>query len=248
MRISQDGNFFCQTITDGACDLKDPFLLQAIADMRPLVVLDTAIRFQSGDENSSTEQSQGLGASVFNLMNHGAASVVCMHHRAKGAALEELSLENALRGSGDFGAMSDCVWAIEHARMSGKGKPDEKSGYVKESQTLTRLYMECVKPRDMEPADPFVIQGRPYIDQYGDFRLVTLREPTDATAGKNGDGKDEKIIELFKTQRSISYGRIAKSLGVGQDRIIRVAKEFGWKQIEGIWQENPETILPLDVP
>ncbi|HEV2715246.1 MAG TPA: hypothetical protein VGU64_08260, partial [Terriglobales bacterium] len=86
----------------------------------------------------------------------------CMHHRKKNALQEETSLENALRGSGDFGAMSDCVWAVEHARKRKGKKWDEE--YMAESKQLTRLFLECVKPRDMEPADPFTIQGRPHIN------------------------------------------------------------------------------------
>src|ERR1700752_233680 len=191
MRISMDGNFFCQTVKDGAIDLADPFLVEAVRDMRPVVILDTAIRFLKGDEQSSAEIAQGFGARMFNLINHGAQPIIFMQHRSKGSKREALSLENALRGTTDFGAMADCVWAIEHAKPpeNYKGDPD---AYLKESQLRTRLYLECVKPRDMEPADPFVIQGRPFIDDAGDFVVLTDREDEPAIP----DDKDNGIRKM----------------------------------------------------
>lgn len=239
MRISMDGSFFCQTVRDGAIDLNDPFLLEAVGDMRPTVILDTAIRFQSGDENSSTEQAQGLGARLFNLINHGAASVICMHHRSKAAGSEDMTLENTLRGSGDFGAMSDCVWGVEHAKLNGKAKPEEKAAYVKESQLLTRLYLECVKPRDMEPADPFVIQGRPYIDNFGDFRVLSERE--EPVAGD--DGKDAEILKAIENDDTISIKGICRKLDVGPDRVYRVTKENELSRVDGKWAK-PAAVLP----
>jgi RecA-family ATPase len=100
MRISMDGGFFCQTIKDGACDLEDPLLLQAVKDTQGVLILDTAIRFQHGDEQSSTEQAQGLGAKMFKLIAAGAPAVICMHHRSKDRKDKEPSLENTLRGTG----------------------------------------------------------------------------------------------------------------------------------------------------
>jgi len=133
--------------------------------MRPVVILDTAIRFQEGDEQSSTQQAQGLGAKLFDYQG-GAPLVIGMHHRKKDIGDTTPTLENTLRGTGDFGAMADCVWCVEHSRRKSGRNYDEE--YQEESKLLTRLTLTCVKPRDMEPADPFTIQGRPYIDQKGD--------------------------------------------------------------------------------
>lgn len=229
MRIPQDGGFFCQTVRDGACDLNEPFLLQALADMKPIIVLDTAIRFAPGEENSSTETAQGLGARLFNLINHGAQGVICMHHRSKGSANQELSLENALRGSGDFGAMADCVWAVEHA------KKEASTTYLKESQTLTRLWVECVKPRDMEPADPFVIQGRPFIDTVGDFRLISDREEEPQNETRDDASHKSKIRTLVEKQPEIGIRKIAGTLGIGTGHAQRLVAELGIKKVENKW-------------
>ena len=116
MKIGMSGGFFCQTVRDGACNLEDPLLFQAIKDTHPVLILDTAIRFQAGDEQSSSQQAQGLGAKMFKLIAGGAQAVICMHHRSKDRKDKDPTLENTLRGTTDFGAMADCVWCVEHSR------------------------------------------------------------------------------------------------------------------------------------
>src|SRR5207244_4368521 len=136
---------------------------------------------------------------------------IFMQHRSKGSKKEALSLENALRGTTDFGAMADCVWAIEHARAPENYKGD-KEAYTKESENLTRLYLECVKPRDMDPADPFVIQGRPHIDTHGDF--VVLDTHAEEPANLSED-KEKKLIWLIENDPAIGLGKIGRELGIG---------------------------------
>lgn len=242
MRISMDGGFFCQTIRDGACNLEDPLLLQAIHMTRAAVILDTAIRFQHGDEQSSTQQAQGLGAKLFRLIREGAAVVICMHHRKKDVQDTEPDLENTLRGTGDFGAMADCVWCVEHAKQKS-GKPDGKKDYLAESKQLTRLQLTCVKPRDMEPADPFIIQGRPYIDQRGDFAVLDSHrdDQQPAAPSHDTDGDDSRVIDIVKAQPAIGQLAIRRQTGFGTDRINRILKAQGWAKSNGIWQQP---ILP----
>lgn len=238
MRLPMDGRFFCQTIRDGACDLRNnSLLLAAIEDMRPVVVLDTAIRFQTGEENSSTDQAQGLGASIMNLIRHGAGAVICMHHRKKDAGNEDLSLENALRGSGDFGAMADCVWAVENARRKVKNAWD--AAYAAESKQLTRLYLECVKPRDMEPVDPFVIQGRPCIDQKGDFVVLATGTESESEPPQPKDG-DSKVVEFIKANPQAGIRQIMRVTGYGHEKVKRIAEAAHFTQVNGQWQKQPE--------
>jgi len=242
MRLPMDGQFFCQTIRDGAVNLSDPLLMQAIVMMHPVVILDTAIRFQQGDENSSTDQAQGLGAQIFKLITGGAQAVICMHHRKKSALNEETSLENALRGSGDFGATSDCVWAVEHARKrKGKGWDDE---YMGESKQLTRLFLQCVKPRDMEPADPFVIQGRPHIDQKGDF--IVLDEKATISEPEMNCGDDKKVLSILKSTPAVSMRALVRDTGFGHEKIERIASQNNFEKINGVWQHRNGDELGLE--
>jgi AAA domain len=228
MRIAMDGGFYCQTVRDGVCNLDDPALLQAIHMMHPTVILDTAIRFQEGDEQSSTQQAQGLGAKLFRLIREGAPMVIGMHHRKKDVGDTTPTLENTLRGTGDFGAMADCVWCVEHARRK-KGKNHDKE-YEEESKLLTRLTLTCVKPRDMEPADPFTIQGRPHIDKQGDFVVIdTTREEEPSTTD------DSRVISVVEKDPTIGLGSIRRQTGFGTDKISRILEENNFKKLDGKW-------------
>jgi hypothetical protein len=230
MRISMDGSFFCQTVRDGAIDLEDPALLQAIGMMRAVVILDTAIRFQQGDENVSTQQAQGLGAKMFKLIRAGAPAIIGMHHRKKDAGDTSPTLENTLRGTGDFGAMADCVWCVEHSRGSN-------AAYLEESKELTRLRLTCVKPRDMEPADPFTIQGRPYIDDKGDFAVITGGDG-DHGGGRPADDSPAdvgKVIAIVEKDPSIGLLKIRSQTGFGTQRIGRMLEKDGWEKETGVW-------------
>lgn len=239
MKIPMDGSFFCQTITDGACNLRDPLLLEAVAAMRPTVILDTAIRFnQTEDENQALNNAQGLAAQLFNLMKHGADTVICMHHRSKASRdAEVMTLENVLRGSGDFGAMCDVVWGVEHDR-GPKRKGGWNEDYIEESQGLTRLFLKCVKPRDMVPADPFRIQGRPYIDQKGDF--VVLASPSVEENAPTPKADDEKVLELISAQPTLGVRAIMRATGYGHNRVDRIIKAAKLVQIDGTWRRTEE--------
>ncbi len=237
MRISMDGGFFCQTIKDGACDLEDPLLLQAVKDTQGLVILDTAIRFQQGDEQSSTEQAQGLGAKMFKLIAAGAPAVICMHHRSKDPKRKDPSLENTLRGTTDFGAQADCVWCVEHSRKRKNAGWDEE--YEEESRSLTRLTLTCTKPRDMEPADPFTIQGRPYINEKGDFVVLESNGGTDPAETKELEVNDDKVnlmIEAVKKNPKTSQNELRKISGHGYKKVVGIMADKCWVQVEGIWQ------------
>ena len=98
-----------------------------------------------------------LAKACFNLLKAGARAIICVHHSIKGSGkAEDLTLENTLRGNGDLGAMADIVWATRIVNLKS-----------------TRLYIKNVKGRDLEPPDPFMIEGRPWIDETHDFKLVS---------------------------------------------------------------------------
>ncbi len=100
--------FWCMTISDGMpLALDDEVLQNAVAELKPVVFLDTTSRWNGAeDENSASQHAAGLAKDVFGLQYMGARSVVCLHHRPKAAAdTEEMTLENVLRGTGDFGAI-----------------------------------------------------------------------------------------------------------------------------------------------
>ena len=133
--------------------LSDPRLLQAAEGAD--VFLDTAIRFMQGDENDASEQ-RAFAESLFRLQNAGARTITGAHHSPKSFARDNvMTLENVLRGSGDIGAMLVTAWGLKQI-----------------DSTANRIYVANVKPRDFQPCEPFIIQGRPSLDQTGYFELT----------------------------------------------------------------------------
>jgi AAA domain-containing protein/Toprim domain-containing protein len=231
MGIPMDGSvFLCRTLKDGLLKLDDPSLAQAIRDWKPVIFLDTAIRFAGfKDENSAAENAGGLASSIFELQRLGAISVVSAHHSPKSTANvnkhnkyeSEMSLENMLRGSGDIGAMCDTVWALRHDD-GGKDAPED---YLEDSKNvLTRIYVANVKPRDFQPADPFVIQGRPHIDERGDFVVITQ-------APSLGDNREmgKKAAKLVASNPNLSKAKLAAHLGVDKRTLQEILAPEGWQ-------------------
>ncbi len=222
--------FYCQTISDGICKLDDPVLKTAIAELKPVIFLDTAIRFSEAEsENSSSDTSRSISHGVIRFRQWGARAVVCLHHSPKYSGQEEhMTLENVLRGSGDLGAVCDAVWGLRHDRRQQGRKLDVQ--YLLESMRSTRIFCICVKQRDFDPVAPFIITGRPFIDLQGDFAVLN-HESKETVA--------EKILKAIKADPTRSIMSLKQEFGVGFDRVAAVAAYYEFKQIDGVWQTIP---------
>jgi hypothetical protein len=196
--------FLCRTMKDGMITLDDANLLAAVRELKPVVFLDTAIRFTDAkSENDASENANGMAKGVFNLLNTGARAVIGLHHSPKNSANQAaMTLENVLRGTGDLGAMCDAVYGLQ----------------VKDGEK-TRLLVKCVKPRDFEPVKPFEIQGRPYIDESGDFALLA----EEATASN-----DQKLAAAIVENPTASYERLKEITGIRKGSIKEIAAKIGW--------------------
>jgi hypothetical protein len=215
--------FRCMTISDGVpLDLDDESLAIAIGELKPVVFLDTAIRFSNiEDENSSSQNAQGLAKAVFRLLHIGAQAVVCLHHRPKAGAQEELTLENTLRGTGDLGAICDVVWGLQYE----KGNSEQ---YAKESRQFVRLQMRCVKARDFSTPDDSRIQLFPFVEEIGDFAVLEGDAETTSKARKQSEV--EKLDAAIAQNPSISRLALQSATGIGRNRIQKLAAECGWIQ------------------
>ena len=147
-----------------------------------------------------------------------------------------MTLENTLRGSGDLGAVCDCVWALRHHRkMKGK-KVDVE--YLLESMQKTRIFCVNVKARDFEPAKPFVITGRPFLDQRGDFAVLASGESTTIEA---------RALAAIQADPKRSIMSIKTQFGLGFDRVVAIAQQNSWMQSEGIWTRSLAPTVSEDV-
>jgi len=146
---------FIRTLSKGpALPLTDPRILREAKGAH--VICDTAIRFMKAvDENSANEAAAALSADFFALQRAEAKSIIALFHSPKSFATQTyMSVENMIRGSGEFGAVLATAWGLRQI-----------------DKTANVVHVECLKDRDVAASAPFQLIGRPYLDQEGFFRL-----------------------------------------------------------------------------
>jgi hypothetical protein len=215
--LLQAGRLFCRTLSaQGRLSLTDPLLLQAVKGAD--VFLDTAVRFMDGDED--TENSRIFADALFGLQRAGARTITGAHHSPKSFGKENfMTLENVLRGSGDLGAMLATCW-----------------GLCQVDAGSNRIFVQNVKARDFQPCEPFIIQGRPSIDQTGYFELteppgfagdLSDHKSADRKAGRpENRQKGEKQVEARRLRdQGMSYRDISDALDIKVGTLHRWLRE-----------------------
>ena len=211
--------------------LSDPRLNPAARGA--VVQIDTAVRFVTGEENAAGTVSGGLATDIFGLLAAGADGIGVAHHAPKGFEKENrITLENILRGSGDFGAFVGAGFGIRQ---------------IDEAQNI--IHFEDIKARDAEPFPPFQIIGRPYINEEGDFRMY--RKPNECgrladyldIPGRSKGGAPAEVrearaanIEILRrllrespdlTSQQISQRFHSMGIKLGDSAIRKYRKDFG---------------------
>jgi hypothetical protein len=230
--ITQDKSLFrYRTISQGMTKpLTDPLVVAMVQQLastgrKVLVIVDTAIRFLTADdENSSTENSLVYDSEV--LRSHG-ASVLFLHHSPKASKeAAELTLENVLRGTGDFGAMADAVYGLRRdEKLYAYGEGPEEMEVV------------CVKARDMDKSPlPFrlALTRRPKPGE-GERPVSVIDETQNmgytgnaVVKRQNGD----KLVALLKENPDVSYKILTVEMKMNRADIKELAKTRGWRQVE----------------
>jgi hypothetical protein len=185
-------NFFCRTMSSQ--------LPRQLRDMTPdeiagaVIVLDTAVRFLEGDENSS-EHMRYFAEQVFELVQRGALAVIVLAHSQKGTVKsDELTLENCLRGSSELGAFLTSCWATKLQT------PDDYYG---------PSLLKNVKQRDFE-SKSFEVTSGP------DCRLHFVDGSNGAVvkiqSGANRDGKQDMADAIIRVHPGMKGPAIVKEL------------------------------------
>jgi AAA domain/DnaB-like helicase N terminal domain len=153
----KSGQLLIHTLTkklDGKLKLSDPRLLDICIGSD--VFVDTIARFMDGKED--IEDARELADAIFGLLAAKASTVVTANHSPKSfEGAKYMCLENVVRGSGDIGAVLATAWGIRQIDVA-----------------RNRIYIQNVKPRDFEPCEQFIIEGRPHIDNEGRFKMLEL--------------------------------------------------------------------------
>lgn len=218
MRLTTAGDsFICRTLKDGAYKLDEPNLIAAVREMKPAVILDTAIRFSSAENENSATDNQQFTNGMHSLLREGAKAVIGIHHAIKSSGSDKPTLENSLRGSGDLGAVCDAVWALQ----------------CKEPQQLD-VRVSCVKARDFETPYPFRIMGRPFINEKGDFALID--------ESRSGETEKEDFGRFVEQNPHATYRQIKDVLGMSISKVKERAEGWGWKKNGSVWERIPDTL------
>jgi hypothetical protein len=196
------GRLFFRTLSKDRLELNDPRLLKAAEGAD--VFLDTAIRFMSGEENSASDH-RHFADILFNLQGAGARTVTGAHHSPKAFENKtDFSLENAFRGSGDVGAMLATAWVLRQTDFAAN-----------------RIRIQNVKPRDFDPCKPFEIEGRPWLDQTGEFKMAAL--PGESS---NSQVNEVKLMNARQLRsQGVTLHRIAEMLKIGVRTVERWSAE-----------------------
>ena len=223
MRLTTAGDWFiCRTMKDGICSLNEGRLIAAVKALKPVVILDTAIRFSTADSENSATDNRQLTNGIFGLLKAGARGVIGNHHATKASAKQsQLSLETALRGSGDIGAICDAAWGLQ---------------CTKEEELEIRV--KCVKARDFEPESAFRIMGRPYINKNGDFVMI------DALHSQDQHARGDALVKAIQDNPKATYRQLTAACGIPLKQIRDRAQNAGWNKKKGCcWAQIEDELL-----
>ncbi len=230
--------FLCRTLSEGpTLMLTDPYVMQCVKDIKPIVVLDTAIRFSNAQDENAAMQNKVLADSIVALRQAGAVCVIGIHHAVKSSAGEKPSLENTLRGTGDFGAICDAVYHVGQDEIDG----------------TTTMKVSCVKPRDFIPPEPFRLVAKKrdekgaiisLIETTGDFAMVDyIREI---------DERNKALAQAIVQNPTISVLALAERIKTDKNKITGLANLLGWEKVNNrapwtqIKDRNKGKATPID--
>jgi AAA domain/Bifunctional DNA primase/polymerase, N-terminal len=227
-RLPPDDRFIARTISSGgSLALSDPALMEAVRQLTPVVILDTASRFlQANDENSSA-QNRLLVNDVIGLRAAGAVAVVILHHAKKSTTenRERMTLENMLRGTSDFGAMCDQAYGIrmdEHIFDRGAGPMEIELVNLKDRERLGGLTSLTLAASYRKPGALFPTS---LIDQTGNFRLVDFKE----TKARDR----ETLTQLVQREPMMSVAELSEATNLKHFTIREMLKRLGWHVVKG---------------
>jgi hypothetical protein len=239
MKITKDKKMFvARTLSQGLMpELNSPLIEEVIKDLRPVVILETLIRFNDGTDEDSSTQNRKLAEHLFRLIAWGAKAVIGIHHSRKDLDKKRPTKEMAVRGSGDGLAMVDCVWLVmqdSQLHQGGKGPTEvEIVGWGRDfSPTPIRLALTRKKTDgDQFEFAPGIVSC---INEVGDFVWVQkgLKYDTDSPAAST-DQIDKDVQRLVIENPTISRKELIGQTGYTEKRVKNALKRLGYSRKSG---------------
>ena len=237
----EDGWFRCMTISAGMImALDSPILRQAVEELKPVIILDTMIRFSTAEDENSSAQNRKLAQDILSLRAAGSPAVICLHHSTKDAKRVGMTLDKVLRGTGDIAALSDVVYGVQR-----------DDALYKNGMGPNEMDVICAKARDVMPPLPFRVAAsrktgddrigiakgiESIIDATGDIQLISESD-TLATKAAN-------LIQLVQDDPSMSLKELSDATATPTWVVRQTLKKHGWAKKKGKggqWERKDET-------
>jgi AAA domain-containing protein len=245
--ITSDKNrFICRTLSQGAMlRLDDPHIKELVQWMNPVVILETAVRFGEGNEDSASDSNLLAGA-IFNLISYGARAVIAIHHSTKNVK-KDVSLESGLRGSSDFGASADVVIIMlrdERLYNNGRG-PCEVDLISCKGRDFTpppiRLALTERAPEGTAIDDLWAPGLVSCLSQTGDLKWVDKADRIRAVqeAAEAADRITTETLEkMIQEDPTVTAETLAKAIGKCPTVTKAVLKQMGYTKPSGRAKKN----------
>lgn len=241
MGITHDKKMFlARTLTQGLMlELKDPLIEEVIKDLRPVVILETLIRFNDGTDEDSSTENRKLAEALFRLIAWGAKAVIGIHHSRKDLDKRRPTKESAVRGSGDGLAMVDAVWLVMQDSQlyhGGKGANEvEIVGWGRDFNPVP-IRLALTRPKLNDSETEFAPGMVSTIDQNGDLEWVQhgLKFETDSVSVSTPSKDiDLAIDRLVIETPTVTRQELVERSGQTTKRVIKSLQRLGYSRGKG---------------
>jgi len=223
--------FITRTLTQGPMfGLADNKIESLVKTMRPIVILETLIRFNEGEDEDSSSDNKKLADQLFQLLGWGARAVIGIHHSRKDLKKSNPTKQSAVRGSSDGLAMVDAVWLVmqdeKQYHKSGTIEIDVMGWGRDFTPTPMRLALTKKAPPNTSPDKLFSPGVVSCIDQSGNLEWVEKKIVF-------GQVQDEDIEQLMTDNPSITIEQIADRTHTSAWDIRKAIKRLGYTRPPG---------------
>jgi hypothetical protein len=217
--IPDDPRFVFRTLSAGAPHpLDHPHILNAVRALKPVVFYDPLARMTRAEDFNSAAQNQEFVRNTNALIHLGAKAVVPEHHSNKAwASNEEMTVENVLADTRDFGAMCRVAYGI---RLQ-----DEDTGEV---------LVKCVKRGDFDSGPSLYLRagtlGDSCFDSLSDFAVLT-----ESSHAEDERTQLEELAQAIEADPQATYRDLAGQTGIPIGSIRRLAARAGFRKQGKKW-------------
>jgi hypothetical protein len=236
MGITKDKTrFLARTLSQGPMlGLDDPVIHDVVRTIRPVVILETLIRFNDGKDEDDASENRKLAEAIFRLIAWGAKAVIGIHHSRKDLNKSNPTKEAAVRGSGDGLAMVDAVWLVmQDERLYQRGKGPNEINVVGWGRDFNPVPMTLAltkkAPKDTPAGRQFAPGIVSAIDSVGDLEWVDKR----IVFGQEAESADQMVEQLVIENPSISKKVLAERTKLSEWEIRNALKRLGYRREKG---------------